>query len=750
MTTTVDLRSEMAATKFYEGYSRFNDKENRYETWEEAVDRVFEMHKTKYSDYWDQLSPFVIPAVESYKNKEVLGAQRALQFGGEQLLRHQMRLYNCVSTYVDRPEVFGELFYVLLCGAGAGFSVQTHHIAKLPSVKARTKQAKQFVVPDSIEGWAQAVDVLLSSYFVGGGKHPEYEGRRVFFDLTNIRPKGALISGGFKAPGPDGLRSALDKIEYLIQGLIINTTEEVRLPSIAVYDIIMFMADAVLSGGVRRSATICLFSYDDMDMITAKTGNWFEKNPQRARANNSAIIVRNQITKEKFLDFFQHVKQFGEPGFIFTESTEHTFNPCVEIGKYPVKINKDGSKESGFQGCNLVEINGGKCVTEEDFYAACEAAAVIGTLQAGYTDFKFVSQTTKEIFEREALLGVSVTGWVNNPEILFDAKVLRKGAEIVKATNRKIASIIGINPAARTTCVKPSGNASVLLETASGIHAEHSKRYLRHVTIPKDAEVAQVIKQNNPYMVEDYVWSSSGTDYSIAFPVEPVKGSIVKSEMLGVKLLEKVKLVQENWVEYGTDESLCVDPTLRHNVSNTVTVDDWDEVADFVFENRHSFAGISFMSDNGDKAFNQAPFAEVITANEMVEKYGDAAIFASGMVVDALNAFDNLWDACDTAMGLRELPENANDSTVMFKRDWVRRFLNFASNYFGAGEGKQFVDAQTKAQECLKDCYYLHKWNKITNNYIPVDWSSLNNKKFIEIDTTGAQACAGGACEIDL
>jgi len=736
-TEHVDTRKFLSETKFYEGYSRFVDGEDRYESWNEAVDRVIDMHAENYKNNSNELTSYLDEAKQAYKEQRVLAAQRSLQFGGEQLLKHQMRMYNCTSSYADRPAFFGELFYILLCGAGAGFSVQKHHVAKLPQIQGRTKQAKGYIVEDSIEGWASALDVLMSSYMVGGGKHPDYEGRRVFFDLSQIRPKGAKISGGFKAPGPEGLRRSLDKVEHLLQGRVIDQKDPVDLKPIDVYDIAMHAADAVLSGGVRRSATICLFSPDDEEMMSAKTGNWFVDNPQRARSNNSAVIVRDQASPEQFNTLMEKVKQFGEPGFVFVESTEHTTNPCVEIGMFP---QIDG--ESGWQGCNLTEINGGMCTTEEDFYKACRAAAILGTLQAGYTEFKFLSETSKKIFDREALLGVSITGWMNNPDILFDEKVLEKGANIVKETNRQVAGIIGINPAARTTCVKPSGNASVLLQTASGIHAEHSSMYIRNVQMNKESEITQAIQRTNPYMVEESVWSAGGTDVVVSFPIIPHEGSYLKDDLLGVNHLKLVAKAQKHWVEAGTNEELCADKGIRHNVSNTIIVDDWDEVEQFVFENRHSFAGISFLPMSGDKDFNQAPNTAVITAQEMVKKYGTGAIFASGMVVDALKVFSNLWDACSTAQGFG-LDISLESSENSARADWIRRFQNFAENYCD-GDIKQ-------AEHCLKDSYLLHKWNKIQANLKQVDWASdITEKKYTDVDTIGSAACQGGACEIDF
>jgi ribonucleoside-diphosphate reductase alpha chain len=728
-----DVRSVMAQAKFYESYSRWNDDKDRYETWEESVARVMDMHRGYYKEIMNpELGLLIDEAENLYKLKYALGAQRALQFGGDQLLKHQMRMYNCTSSYADRPAFFNELFYVLLCGAGAGFSVQKHHVDRLPNIAERKKQAKGWNVEDSIEGWADSLGVLMSSYFVGGGTHPDFEGRKVYFDLSQVRPKGAEISGGFKAPGPEPLRKSLDKIEHMLQGLVLSGVT--RLSPIHVYDICMHAADAVLAGGVRRSATICLFSPDDEEMLTAKTGNWFIDNPQRGRSNNSAVIVRDEITKEEFSNAMKSIKEFGEPGFYFVESKEHTTNPCVEIGMYP---QIDG--ESGWQGCNLTEINGAKCTTKEEFFKACRAGAIMGTLQAGYTNFKYLSESSTKIFQREALLGVSVTGWMNNPDILLDSEIQIEGANIVKQVNKEVAELLNINAAARTTCVKPSGNASVLLETASGIHAEHSPRYLRHVQMNKEAEVANLIAETNPYMVEESVWSTNRTDYCIAFPVISPKGSLYKEDLFGVDLLEKVQLVQQNWVEAGTNEHLCADSTLRHNVSNTVTVPEhmWGQVEGYLFANKNYFAGVSFLSGSGDKDFNQAPMTEVLTEEQIVAKHGRASMFAAGLIVDTRKGFTDLWEATSIA----QMPPEFQGELSDLRAEWIRRFNKFADNYFG-GDMKD-------AEYCLKDVFLLHKWTKIQQNIQPIDFvNQLTDKTFTDIDTMGAVACQGGACEI--
>ena len=733
-----DTREMAANAKLYEAYARFIDEKDRYETWDESVARVMNMHKKKYENILsNDLVEYMDIAEDAYKDKLILGAQRALQFGGEQILKHEMKIYNCLSGHANREKFFGEYMYLLLCGCGVGFSIQKHHVNQLPKLQNRTNHVVNFTIPDSIEGWAQAVDVLLSSYFETGGVHSKYSGKKVYFDFNEIRPKGSEISGGFKAPGPEPLRESLILIEDLLNE-VLDKNNGILKP-IHVYDISMHIADAVISGGVRRAATIALFSPDDKDMLSAKTGNWFVTNPQRRRSNNSVVLVRDETSKNDIDNILSFVKEFGEPGFVLTDNKEFTFNPCVEISMLPVT--KDG--RSGFQACNLTEINGGQCDTEEKFYKACEAASIMGTIQAGYTNFRFVGDETKEIVEREALLGVSVTGWMNNPDILFDENVMRTGAEIIKDTNRKVAKLLNINPAARTTCVKPSGNASVLLKTSSGIHGEHSPMYIRHIQMSKTTEVGNLIKEKFPAMIETSVWNSNGDDFCIAFPFVSPKNSKFKDELYGIKQLEFVKKAQQNWVEYGTNEELCTDRRLRHNVSNTIVVDDWDEIADYVYENKQWFAGISFLPLSGDKDYPQAPNAKVLTENELIKKYGSASFFASGLICQGLDSFDNdLWLACATALGNGlNIEEECHENAL--KRDFVNRFIKFSNKYFN-GNNKL-------ASECLKDVYYLHKWENIQLSIKDndINWvEELKNKTFIDIDTMGSMACIGGACEI--
>jgi ribonucleoside-triphosphate reductase len=723
----------------YAKYARYKPEKKRRESWDEMVTRVFEMHKKKYADKIsgnEELLADINFAEQQVKKKRVLGAQRILQFGGEPIFKHNAKVFNCSFGYIDRVAAFQETMYLLLCGCGVGFSVQNKHISKLPKISVRNKEEKVFTLEDSIEGWADSVGVLLSSYFESKNTFPQYKGHKLKLDFSKIRPEGTLIAGQFKAPGSKGLEASLKKVEEVIEHRL--SQGENRLHPIDVYDIIMHFSNAVLSGGVRRSATICLFGKDDDEMMKAKTGDWYISNPQRARSNNSVLLVKNKITKEEFDKILESTKQFGEPGFVFADSEDCGYNPCVEIGLYPQT--SDG--RSGWQFCNLCEINGKYCDTEEKFLEACRAAAIIGTMQAGYTDFRYLSPETKEITDKEALLGCSITGIMDNPDVLLNPETQRKGAKEIKKVNAKIAKYIGVNQAARTTCVKPAGSTSCVLGTASGIHPHHAKRYMRRVQANHLEFPLQKFQEVNPGAVEKSVWSVTGTDKVISFLCEVPKGALVKNNLKGIDLLEKVKITQQNWVEAGTNKELCLLETLRHNVSNTITVgeEEWDEVRDYIYKNRQWFAGISLLGACGDLDYPQAPFSTVLNAKEIVEEYGDGAVFASGLIVDGLHVFDNnLWAACDSALGYGEKPA---ENTL--KYDWNRRVAQFSQRYFNGN--------LKKATHCLKHVSLWKTWCDLSRDYKEIDWSYVveETESHVDATTLAAQACAGGACDVKL
>lgn len=1099
----------------YAKYAKFLPEKNRRETWEEQVHRIFNMHEIHLGEEkLKNIEEEFYFAKQKVLKRRVLGSQRALQFGGKAILDKNARIYNCSATYLDRPRAFQETLYLLLCGTGVGFSVQTHHINKLPNIQKRTDDEVEFIIPDSIEGWADALGILMASYFKDDkNEFKKYFGKKIKFDFSLIRKKGSKLSWGGKAPGPDGLKNSLTKIEAILERCLKENKD--RLESIDVYDIVMHSSDAVLSGGVRRSATICIFSPDDESMCKAKTGDWLTTNPQRGRSNNSALLVRNETTKEQFNKLMTSVKEFGEPGFVWADDTETLYNPCItadtwittangakqvkdliniqfealvngkkydstqkgffytgnkevfkiitnegfeiestnnhkflienadntiewkelkdieigesivihnhsnntwngigtfgegwllgslfgdgtlsktayldywgedrlymnnivmdyiksekishrsdmcggeqsaNLGKYRISskgvkilaesfgINYDGNSKhfsgeieksssdfykgflrgwfdadgsvqgtkekgfsirlssvsidelkiaqrmfmrlgiftkifknrrkegyyklpdgngnlkdyycqanhelviskdciqkysdiigfhdpektkklkevldtytkgsyktkykaivseiislgykdvfdctineihafdangfyvhncveigmrgydehgnSGWEFCNLCEINVKKCKTEQDFYDACKAAAIIGTIQASYSSFPYLGSVTESIVKKEALIGVSMTGIMDNPDIALNPEIQKKGAEIVKSINKDISKKIGINQAARTTCTKPAGSTSCLLGTSSGIHPGHAKRYFRRVQANKMEFPAQYFQLNNPLAVEESVWSANKTDVVLTFICEVPEGGITKNMVKALDLLKNVKLTQQNWVESGTNIDLCVVPTLRHNVSNTITVkpEEWDDVEQFIYENRKYFAGISLLSSTGDMDYPQAPFCTVHTPFEIVKEYGDGSLMASGLIVDGLRVFNNnLWAFCDCVLGIGEsltLSEEHKKLTngklkkvldsLTEKDDLVRRAKQFAERYFG-GDIKRMT-------YCLKEVHNWKLWCDLTREYVDVDWSlAVEDSYEIDVGKIGGDACSGGNCEM--
>lgn len=620
---------------FLSRYSRYQEALGRRETPSEAFTRVMDMHRAHFADKLDQpvagfggrpLRELIDETEAALQRRAILPSMRSLQFGGQAIEANNARMFNCAFTQMNRLDAFKESFFLLMSGTGVGFSVQKHHVAQLPHFPVRGAENDLEVihhtVEDTLEGWADALDALMRSYL---------DNKKIEFNYSSIRRRGApLRTSGGRAPGHLPLKKALSAVERMLDQISGRA-----LRPIEVYDILMHVAVAVLSGGIRRSATICLFSADDDEMAAAKTGNWFETNPQRGKSNNSAVLVRHQHSEADFQKLFELQKEFGEPGFYFVDDVEYGANPCVEIGLAPFAIVDEaaqaklaeyglpdvplGSRVNGWQMCNLTTINANACEDEAGFLACCRAAALLGTLQAAYTNIPYLGAATRLINERESLLGVSICGILDRPSLLLNPSVLERGAKECLDTNAAVAEHLGIPAAARITCVKPEGTASLVLGAGSGIHPHHARHYFRRVQAARTEPLYQWFKLNNPHMTEVSAWDPDTTDV-ITFPVTAPADAILRKDVGAVQFLEYVRLVQQHWVVAGRRHEQY-NPGLHHNVSNTVTVrdDEWDAVQQFIWENRQYFTGISLLRETGDKVYAQAPREEVTTEMDMAK-----------------------------------------------------------------------------------------------------------------------------------
>lgn len=558
-------------------YARYLEDKQRRENWTELVTRNMQMHIRKYPQLREEI-------MENYKfvfQKKVLPSMRSMQFAGKPIEVSPNRVFNCAYMPIDDLRSFNEAMFLLLGGTGVGFSVQKHHVEQLPEIrKPNPERTRRYLVNDSIEGWADAVKVLLNSYFKGTST--------IRFDFSDIRPKGAkLVTSGGKAPGPQPLRECLVKVK----GVLREKKDGEKLTTIEAHDIMCHIADAVLAGGIRRAALISLFSADDADMLAAKTGNWWETNPQRGRANNSVVLLRHKITEEYFMHIWERVKESGagEPGFYFSNDKDWGTNPCCEIALRP------------YQFCNLTEINVSDVGSQEELEDRARAAAFLGTLQAGYTDFHYLRPIWQRTTEKDSLVGVSMTGIASGGVLGLDMK---KAALAVKTENRRVAMQIGINPAARTTCVKPAGTTSLTLGTSSGIHAWHNEHYIRRIRVGKNESIYKYLVQNHPELVEDEFFSPHDTAV-ISAPQKAPEGAITRTES-AIQMLERVKDVSATWVKYGHTKGQNT-----HNVSATVTIkpDEWEEVGIWMWKNRTHYNGLSVLP-YAEHTYKQAPFED--------------------------------------------------------------------------------------------------------------------------------------------
>lgn len=564
----------------YTKYAKYLPKEQRRETWEELVTRNMEMHMAKFP----QIKADIEETYHKYVyTKKVLPSMRSLQFGGKAIDLNNARIYNCAFLPVDSIHSFSETMFLLLGGTGVGFSVQNHHIDKLPEIrKPNYDRKKRYVVQDSIIGWADAVKTLFKSYTGGLTSHIE-------FDLSDIRPKGAmLITAGGKAPGPEPLRIALVKIESILR----EKEDRSKLTDIECHDIQCHIADAVLAGGIRRAAMISLFDLDSEAMLNAKAGNWWENNPQRGRSNNSVVLLRHKIDKRTFDKVWERIEASGsgEPGIYLTNDKDWGTNPCCEIAL------------RSYQFCNLTEINMSDVQDQNDFNERSAAASFIGTLQAAYSDFHYLRDIWRKNTEKDALLGVSMTGIASKHNI--QCLNYEEAAEVVKETNNIIATALNINKAARTTAVKPAGTTSLVLGTSSGIHAWHNDYYIRRMRLGKNEAIYSYLAINHPELLEDEYFNPTSQSV-ISVPQKAPDGAITRYEST-LDLLERVKLISKDWVKTGH-----IKGQNTHNVSCTVSVKDneWRIVGEWMWANKDYYNGLSVLPFNGG-TYKQTPFED--------------------------------------------------------------------------------------------------------------------------------------------
>ena len=559
-------------------YAKYVPQKQRRETWYELVTRNKEMHQKKYPQLKEEIE-------EVYKmvyEKKILPSMRSLQFGGKPIEISPNRIYNCAYLPIDHVDAFAETMFLLLGGTGVGFSVQKHHVDKLPDIKKpNPKRNRRYLIGDSIEGWADAIKVLVESYFGIKSSTP-------VFDYSDIRQKGALlVTSGGKAPGPQPLKDCIHNIKKVLE----SKEDGDKMQPIEVHDIVCYIADAVLAGGIRRAALISLFSADDDEMISCKSGAWWELNAQRGRANNSAVLLRHKVTKNFFLDLWKRIELSGagEPGIYFSNDKDWGTNPCCEIGLRP------------YQFCNLCEVNASDIESQEDFEKRVRGASFIGTLQAGYTDFHYLRDVWKRTTEKDALIGVGMTGIGSGVVLGYDMK---SAAKAVKDENERVANIIGINKAARTTTVKPSGTSSLVLGTSSGIHAWHNDFYIRRIRVGKNESIYTYLNQSHPELVEDEIFRPHDTAV-ISIPQKSPKGSILRYES-AFELLERVKKISQEWIKNGHRGGQNT-----HNVSATISLkeEDWELAGEWMWENRKFYNGLSVLPYNGG-TYQQAPFED--------------------------------------------------------------------------------------------------------------------------------------------
>ena len=631
--TSAERRAAVADYVFASRYAQPMRDAKRLETFAEAIGRVRAMHHRYFMQRLGRRVPARLPreisslttederllaeslggrrlreiinaAFAAAAEKRVLPSLRSLQHGGRTLLRNHAHLFNCAFANVDRVEFFRGFLFLLLCGCGVGFSVQRHHVERLPALPTRAHGAThRHRIVDTPRGWGNALHALLANAFAG---------QRVVF------------SSG-RTAGRRELRCALSRVERILRDAAGR-----RLRPIEVYDIAMFVASAARAPGDRRAATICLFSADDEEMMRAKSGHWMKLHPQRAASNLSVVVPRDVSAEDEFRRAIHASREFGEPGIFLCDHPDAGCNPCGEISFVPVVDWRLSPAErdrlgqlagrgrlSGFQLCNLTTINGAAVRTAGDFLQACVAATVIGTLQAAYTRLPYLGPVSRVLNEHDGLLGVSICGFLDHPKLLLSPRLLRRGAHVCRATNLLIARLIGIQPAQRITTCKPEGSASLLLGTAPGIHPYHARRFFRRIVVDRRGPAYACFRAANPAMTAPSLLRPESDDV-ITFPDEAPSDAILRDDLSALDFLRLVLLVRRNWIVPGTSPA-ARSAGLHHNVSHTCTVrpDEWEAVRAFLWRHRRWFSGVALLPETGEHAYPQAPLTAVRSAAEL-------------------------------------------------------------------------------------------------------------------------------------
>ena len=571
----------------YSKYSRYLPSKNRRETWEEIVNRNKAMHIKKY--------PKLIEEIETnYKyvmDKKVLPSLRGMQFGGKPIEISNTRQYNCGYIPIDHYRAFDEIAFLLLGGSGIGFSVQRHHVDQLPPVVKPTKK-RRYLIGDSIEGWSESIKALMKAYLCGNSLP--------IFDFRDIRPRGRrLITSGGIAPGPEPLKDCLHNIQKVLD----RKSDGEKLRPIECHDVVCHIADCILAGGIRRSATLSLFDHDNYEMLTSKYNSWWEHDPQRARANNSALLMRDEISEEQFFELWKKIEASGsgEPGFYWSNSRDMGINACQEAS-----LEKGGL-------CNLTTMNVADVHSQNDLNNRAKCAAFIGTLQAGYTDFHYVREIWQTRAEKDALLGVSMTGIASGGVLDLS---LSDAANVVLKENERVAELIGINKGARNTITKPEGTSSCVLGCSSGIHPYHAPFFIRRMRLLKTEPLYSYISETLPDLVEDDFLKPQ-TQSVLSFPQKAPEGSVYRTES-PIKLLERIKHFTCEWIKPGHRTGANT-----HSVSATVSIKDkeWDKVGKWMWENKDYYNGLSVIPfDIG--SYRQPPFEDCDeeTYNSLMKK----------------------------------------------------------------------------------------------------------------------------------